>query len=133
VTAEPAPLSSRSADADCAAGLCGPAGSCDSTGARLRASLLRAAGLAPWLLRHTGAVCGALLMLGALAALLPGAEGLGACNVLLATSAFTLARLTHVNEAAGEGGDAVAVGWTGAGAAASSQARSVAVSPLPSG
>jgi hypothetical protein len=49
------------------------------------------------------------LFLLALAAVLPGGSGLGLTNVLLAASAFTLARLTRVNQGeAVEGADGVA-------------------------
>ncbi len=75
------------------------------------------------------------LFLLALAAVLPGGGGLGFCNILLAASAFTLARLTRVNQGeAVQGADGVA--RPRAAAPALSEAgreRPSAASALPSG
>ncbi len=71
----------------------------------------------------------------ALAAVLPGGGGLGASNVLLAASAFTLARLTRVNEGqALDGAQGVPRARAAAPAAAEGgRARPSAASALSSG
>jgi|GEM_PF-5431432 len=67
-----------------------------------------------------------------LQAVLPGGGGLGVSNLLLAAAAYTLARLTRVNEGVGVDG-AAGVVTARAGAGASGKAGPAAASRLASG